>query len=95
MLASFRPQLNIDNYSGLVILCDEVLATPEAMAYFTNYLKTLQVSAVATNLQYVQTPSATQDLCTRALIEAGVKHRYFFDSMNANSRLRHCMSVPR
>jgi hypothetical protein len=94
-LASFRPKLNIDNYTGLVILRDEALATPEAMLYFTNYLKTLQVRAVAINLQYVLTPSATQDLCTKSYIEAGVKHRFFFNNMSANSWLRLCMSVPR
>jgi len=76
-------------------LRDEALATPEAMAYFTNYLKTLQVRAVAINLQYVLTPSVTQDLCTKSYIEAGVKHRFFFDNMSANSWLRLCMSVPR
>ncbi|WP_101230805.1 hypothetical protein [Colwellia sp. 75C3] len=94
-LASFRPQLNMDNYTSLVILRDEALATPEAMAYFTNYLKTVQVRAVAINLQHAHTPSATQDMCTKAYLEAGVEHRFFFDNLSANTWLRSCMSIPR
>ena len=94
-LTSFKPQLNMDNYTGLVILRDEALATPEAMAYFTNFLKTVQVRAVAINLQYTLTPSTTQDICTKAYTDAGVEHRFFFDNLSANTWLRRCMSTPR
>lgn len=91
-LSSLRPQLNMNNYTGLVILRDEALATPEAMSYFTNYLKTVQVRAVAINLQYAHTPSMTEEICKKAYIESGVKHRFFFDTASANKWLRACMA---
>jgi hypothetical protein len=94
-LALFRPQLNMNNYTGLIILRDEALATPEAMAYFTSYLKTIQVRAVALNLQYTHSPSATEDMCRKAYTEAGVTHRFFFDNLSATTWLRQCMSTPR
>ncbi|GAW96793.1 MULTISPECIES: hypothetical protein [Colwellia] len=94
-LAKLIPQLNMNNYTGLVILRDEALATPEAMAYFTNYLKTVQVRAVAINLQHSLTPSTTHDICKKAYTEAGVEHRFFYDNHSANAWLRSCMATPR
>lgn len=94
-LALFVPQLNMNNYTGLIILHDEALATPEAMAYFTSYLKKIQVRAVAINLQHTTTPSTTEDLCRKAYTEAGVTHRFFFDNISATTWLRQCMSTPR
>lgn len=64
-LTSLRAKLNIDNYTALVILRDEALATPEAMTYFTNYLKTVQVRAVAIILQYTESLSTTEALCKK------------------------------
>ena len=92
-LVLIRPQVNMNNYTGLVILRNEALATPEAMAYFTGYLKTIQARAVAINLQYCEMPSMTQELCKKAYTESGVKHRFFFDNENANIWLRECMAV--
>ena len=92
-LISLRPQLNMENYTYLVILHDEALATPEAMVYFTNYLKTVQVRAVAINLQYADSPSITEAICQKAYTAAGVKHRFFVDNLSANTWLRKCMSA--
>jgi len=92
-LALIRPQVNINNYTGLVILRNEALATPEAMAYFTGYLKTVQVRAVAINLQYADTPSMTQDMCKKAYTESGVRHQFFFDNLSATIWLRDCMAM--
>jgi hypothetical protein len=92
-LALIRPKLNMDNYTGLIILRHEALATPEAMAYFTGYLKTVQVRAVAINLQYSDTPSMTQELCKKAYSGSGVKHRFFFDNLSAHTWLRDCMAM--
>lgn len=94
-LALFRPQLNMNNFTSLVILRDEALATPEAMKYFTNYLKNVQVRAVAINLEYADTPSMTQAICKKAYTDSGVKHRFFFDNLSANLWLRNCMAIPR
>jgi hypothetical protein len=93
-LALLKPQLNINNYTGLIIFRDEALATPEAMTYFTQYLKTIKVRAVALNLQYAHTPSLTQEICKKAYTEAGVKHRFFFDNLSATTWLRECMATP-
>ena len=92
-LVLIRPQVNMNNYTALVILRDEALATPEAMAYFTGYLKTVQARAVAINLQYSDTPSMTEALCKKAYTESGVKHRFFFDNVSANIWLRECMAI--
>jgi len=92
-LVLIRPQLNMDNYTGLVILRHEALATPEAMAYFTSYLKTVQVRAVAINLQYSDTPSMTQDICKKAYTDSGVRHQFFFDNVSAKLWLRERMAM--
>ena len=92
-LISLRPQLNMDNYTYLVILHDEALATPEALLYFTNYLKTVQVRAVAINLQYTDSPSITEAICHKTYNDSGVKHRFFFDSISAKTWLRRCMAT--
>ena len=42
-LKRIRPQINLNNYTCLVILHNEALATQDAMSYFTNYLKTIQL----------------------------------------------------
>ena len=94
-LTSLLPQINRSNYTGLVTLRDEALATPEAMAYFTNYMETAQVRAVAINLQYALSPSLSQDICKKAYTDAGVKHRFFFDNFSAIAWLRDCMSAPK
>lgn len=92
-ITSLRPQLNMNNYTSLVILRDEALATPEAMTYFTNYLKAVQVRAVAINLQYADSPSITEEICKKAYTDAGVKHCFFFDNLAATSWLRKCMAT--
>ena len=92
-ITSLRPQLNMNNYTSLVILRNEALATPEAMTYFTNYLKAVQVRAVAINLQYADSPSITEDVCKKAYTDAGVKHRFFSDNVSASSWLRKCMAT--
>jgi len=90
-LALIRPKINIDNYTALIILRNEALASPEAMAYFTCYLKTVEVGAVAINLQYTLTPSITETICKKAYTAAGVKHRFFYDNDSATVWLRDCM----
>jgi hypothetical protein len=94
-LSTLIPQINMDNYTGLVILRGEALATPEAMLYFTDYLKTIHARAVAINLQYAQTPSLTEKICKKSYTDAGVKHRFFLDNLSAIAWLRDCMAIPR
>lgn len=93
-LVSLRPQINMNNCTGLVVLHGEALATPDAMAYFTNYLTTVQVRAIAINLQYAHTPSITQEICAKAYSDAAVKHCFFYDNQSAITWLRNCMATP-
>lgn len=95
-LTILKPQLNLENYTGLVVLHGEALGTPEAMAYFTQYLKTVQPRAVAINLQYVDSPNITREICQLAYGDSGIKYRFFLDNNSAATWLRTCMatSVP-
>jgi len=70
----------MDNYTALVVLHNEALATPEAMAYFTDYLKAGQVSAVAINFQYTHTASITENICKKANADMGVNHCFFYET---------------
>lgn len=91
-MLALRPQLNMANHTGLIILRGEALATPEAMAYFTQYLKTVKARAVAIDLEFTLTPGTTQKLCAKAYEEAGINHRFFFDKNAAIEWLRACMN---
>jgi hypothetical protein len=90
-LALIGSQINVNNYTVLVIFRKEALATPEAMTYFTNYLKKVNVRAVATNLQYAYSPTLTEEMCKKSYHEAGVKHQFFVDNETAYIWLRKCM----
>ena len=90
-MIALRPSLNLDNHTGLIILRGEALATPEAMAHFTQYLKTVKTRAVAIDLEYTFNPNTTQKLCSKAYEEAGIKHKFFYDKNKAIEWLRTCM----
>jgi len=92
-LKVLKTQLDINNYTCLVILHGEALATPEAMAYFTQYLKTVQARAVAINLQYVDSPAITRDICQLAYENSGINYRFFLDNNSAITWLSTCMAV--
>jgi hypothetical protein len=91
-LKRIRPQINLNNYTCLVILHNEALATQDAMSYFTNYLKTIQVRAVAINLANAHNPEITKAICRKSYSQAGVQHDFFFDNTNAIAWLRACMA---
>jgi hypothetical protein len=91
-LNELRPELNLQNHTGLVVLHGEALPTPEAMSYFTTYLTGLKTRAVAINLQYTNTPSITQNVCHKAYTQANIKHDFFLDNDSAIKWLRSCMA---
>jgi len=91
-LKEIRPQINLNNYTCLVILHNEALATQDAMSFFTSYLKTIQVRAVAINLVNTHTPEITKAICHNSYAQAGVKHDFFFDNTSAIAWLRTCMA---
>lgn len=90
-LAKVRDKINLNNYTGLVILHGEALASEDAMLYFTNYLKTVSPKAVALNLQYAESPSLTEPLCRKAYSAANIKHAFFMSTDEAKIWLRQCM----
>jgi len=91
-LKEIRPQINLNNYTCLVILHNEALATQDAMSYFTSYLKTIQVRAVAINLVNTHTPEITKAICYKSYSQAGVLHEFFLDNSSAIAWLRACMA---
>lgn len=93
-LQKVRHLIDLNNYSCLVILHKDALATPDAMLYFTNYLKTLQVKAVAINVEGTNTPKITKASIQKAYIQAGIKHQFFTDNTIAIAWLRDCMAAP-
>jgi len=90
-MIALRPQLDLANYAGLIVLHGEALATPEALNYFTNYLKTVKAKAVALCVKSTFNPSITQKVLTKAYGEAGINHKFFEDEELAVSWLRHCI----
>ncbi len=90
-LSAVRQQVDINNYTALIILHGEALATQDAMQYFTQYLKTISARAVAVNLQHVSTPILTEQICYQAYQEAGINHQFFDDNASAIKWLRACM----
>ncbi|GLX79183.1 hypothetical protein tinsulaeT_25230 [Thalassotalea insulae] len=92
-LSGVREQIDLNNYTALIVLHGEALATPDAMEYFTSYLKTISVKAVALNLALTSTPSTTEQVCQRAYREAGINHQFFTDNSKAIKWLRQCMQA--
>ncbi len=92
-LAEISPNIDNNNYTALIVLRGEALATQDAMEYFTNYMKTVNVRAVALNLQYASTPALTEQICDKAYTDAGVNHQFFYDNDSAIKWLRACMQA--
>ena len=90
-LIALRPSINPENHTGLIILRGEALAPQEAMAYFTQYLKTVRAKAVAIDLEYALNPATTEKICAQAYNVAGINHRFFFNKQEAIAWLRACM----
>ena len=90
-LFAVKDQIDLDNYTGLVILHGEALASEDAMQYFTHYLTKIAPRAVALNLEFVEAPSLTEPLCHKAYATANIKHAFFMSTDEAKSWLRQCM----
>jgi len=91
-LKGVSSEIDLDNYTALIILRGEALATQEAMEYFTHYLTSVTVKAVAINLAHVQTASTTEYICHQAYSKAGITHQFFYDNTSAIKWLRACMN---
>ena len=91
-LFKVRELIDLDNYTGLVILHGEALAAEDAMAYFIEYLKSITPKAIALDLSNTESPSMTESLCKKAYVAAGIKHGFFMSTDEAKQWLRQQMS---
>jgi len=91
-LRGVRGQIDLNNYAALIVLRGEALATQDAMDYFSQYLTTVSVKAVALNLQFAESPSVTKQICHQAYQKAGTKHQFFNNNESAVEWLRSCLN---
>ena len=89
-MLALRNQLP-SNYAGLIKFSGEALGTPEAISYFTGYLKTIRATAVALYVEDAINPTISRNLLEKAYLTAGIRHRFFDNTQEAVSWLRDCL----
>ncbi|WP_206483415.1 hypothetical protein [Thalassotalea sp. G2M2-11] len=90
-LAVVREQVEIEQYTALIILHGEALATQDAMLFLTQYLEASLVNAVAFNLSDVLTPALTQNICHQSFAQVNIRHDFFQDNESAKAWLKQCI----
>lgn len=90
-LYALRTQLNLWNYSALVTFKGEALFTQDGVKFFIEYLKQINPTAIALNLEYVALPKASKHILQSVYSKARTNYYFFNCRHEAKFWLQSCM----
>lgn len=79
---------NETNFLVLLNIKGEAVATPDAQAFHTEFLKASSARAIAVNINECQTKSMTRDICHQVYQGAGLLHQCFLSRADALAWLK-------